>query len=66
MHGDQWASYVSMNEAQGAGAAVQRSGCRGVALWALDLDSRSKCSLLSAVRRGLFEPDLELETCPVA
>lgn len=66
VHGDQWASYVSMGEARDAGAAVQRSGARGAALWALDLDSRSKCSILTALRRGLLEPNMSLEPCPAA
>lgn len=66
VRGDQWASYVSMDEARGAGAAAQRSGARGAALWALDLDARSKCSILAAVRRGLLEPDMPLEVCAAA
>lgn len=65
----QWASYLRPQDMFAAATMLRRVGLRGAAFWALDLDEwRGACScrpygLLSALRQGLLEPNLQTLIC---
>ncbi|XP_068629927.1 probable chitinase 10 [Battus philenor] len=69
VHRSQWVSYLRPQEVFQIISTSSRLGLRGAALWALDLDDwRSECScepwpLLTALRQGVFEPDISPTLC---
>ncbi|XP_023944029.2 probable chitinase 10 [Bicyclus anynana] len=65
VQGSQWISYLRPFDIYRVSAVMSRTGMRGAALWALDLDDwRGRCScqpwpMLDALRRGFLEPNVQ-------
>lgn len=69
VHGSQWVTFLRPQEVFKIISTSSKMGIRGAALWALDLDDwRSECScepwpLLTALRQGVYEPNIAPTLC---